>query len=264
MRILSSILLSAVIALGISGPVLADASGVAKGVDPEASALLDNQTRTLVVGGDIFLGDVIKTGPKGLVQILFADNTKLVIGPNSSLIIEDYLVRNDGSAGKLAINMLGGTFRFITGDSPKGAYEIITPSGTIGVRGTAFDAFVDELGIPHVLMFLGTTLLKSYGGDSEVLTGLCQMGEITDEAAEIVGNSSDFTGEDREELKRWFKYALNQSSLLREFWLGHALECTRKPPEDGGPVSILSDQGTGNGCPEGQYPDGEGGCGYPG
>ena len=48
-------------------------------------------------------------------------------------------------------------------------------SATIGVRGTAFDAFVDEMGIPHVLMFLGTTLLKSYGGDSEVLTGLCQM-----------------------------------------------------------------------------------------
>ena len=164
-------------------------------------------------------------------------------------------MRNDGSVSKLAINMLGGTFRFITGTSPKSAYQIDTPTGTIGVRGTAFDAFIDKLGIAHVLMFLGETLLKAFDGDTQALTGLCEMGEINDETAELVGNSSGFTGDDREALKNWFKYALNQSHLLHEFWLQHALECTRNPPVSGGPKSLLvppSEEWCGD-CGEGGY-----------
>ena len=60
------------------------------------------------VGSDIFIGDLVQTGPQGQVQILFADNTELVLGPSSSLTIEDYLIRNDGSAGKFAVDMLVG------------------------------------------------------------------------------------------------------------------------------------------------------------
>ena len=68
---------------------LADAAGSALGVDPAADATLNNENRTLVVGSDIFIGDLVKTGPKGQVQILFADNTELVVGPSSALTIED-------------------------------------------------------------------------------------------------------------------------------------------------------------------------------
>src|SRR5262245_22245424 len=93
---------------------LADGAGTAKGVAPSADALTDGQTRTLVVGSDIFIGDVINTGPKGDVQILFADNTHLVVGPHSSLKIEDYLLRNNGDPGKFTVDMLSGTFRFAT------------------------------------------------------------------------------------------------------------------------------------------------------
>src|SRR5690606_42119301 len=84
------------------------------------------------------IGDRVVTGPSGQVQILFSDRTELVVGPRSALLIEDYLLRNDGSAGKFAINALSGTFRFVTGGAPKDSYVIKTPTGTIGVRGTAF------------------------------------------------------------------------------------------------------------------------------
>ncbi len=98
---------------------------------------------TFVVGSDIFIGDQVVTGAKGQVQILFADNTHLVVGPNSALTIEDYLLRNNGSAGKFVVDMLAGSFRFATGESAKNRYRIDTPTGTIGVRGTGFDTFVD-------------------------------------------------------------------------------------------------------------------------
>ena len=90
-----------------------------KGVNPAADAQLEGATRTLIVGADIFIGDLVETGPKGQVQILFADNTKLVVGPQSSLKIDDYLMRNNGAAGKFAVDMLSGSFRFATGNGPK-------------------------------------------------------------------------------------------------------------------------------------------------
>ena len=89
--------LAAMIALCNPMLALADTpAGSAKGVNPAASADLDGATRTLTVGSDIFIGDDVITGPQGQVQILFADNTKLVVGPNSALKMQDYLLRNDG------------------------------------------------------------------------------------------------------------------------------------------------------------------------
>src|SRR5687768_10914002 len=105
MRQLLGLLTAAMIA-AMPGMALAAAAGSALGVDPAADAALNNETRTLVVGSDIFIGDLVQTGPRGQVQIMFADNTELVVGPSSALLIEDYLLRNDGSAGKLAVDML--------------------------------------------------------------------------------------------------------------------------------------------------------------
>ncbi|MBN9053790.1 MAG: FecR domain-containing protein, partial [Rhizobiales bacterium] len=125
--------------VGASPALAASGSGTALGVD-QSARLQDKQgAKTLVVGSDVFIGDRVVTDAKGLVQIRFSDRTKLVVGPRSSLVIEDYLLRDDGSGGKFAINALSGTFRFITGGAPKDRYQITTPTGTIGVRGTAFD-----------------------------------------------------------------------------------------------------------------------------
>ena len=88
------------------------------------------------------VGERIKTSRTGLVQIIFTDDTKLVIGPNSSLVIEAYLLRSENTVSKFAVKAFGGTFRFITGKSPKQAYSITTPTGTIGIRGTSLDIVV--------------------------------------------------------------------------------------------------------------------------
>jgi hypothetical protein len=43
---------------------------------------------------------------------------------------------------KLALTATRGTFRWISGKSPSSAYQIATPAGTLGVRGTAVDVSV--------------------------------------------------------------------------------------------------------------------------
>lgn len=127
------------IALILPTTVMAASTGTALGVNPDARLEGKVETKTLVVGTDVFIGDSVVTDARGLVQIRFSDRTELVVGPGSALVIEDYLLREDGSGGKFAINALAGTFRFVTGGAPKDRYAIRTPTGTVGVRGTAFD-----------------------------------------------------------------------------------------------------------------------------
>ena len=204
------------------------AGGKALGVDPDASATTDEVTRTLTVGSDLAIGDIVVTGESGLVQILFDDRTELVVGPRSRLIIEDYLLRADGSAGKFAINALAGTFRFSTGTAAKDRYLIRTPTGTIGVRGTEFDFNVDEEGT-EVLLFSGGLQLCNLKGVCIALDGSCQVGTFDLSEALLIGPTDNINGEAREDLRQSFRYAEAQGPLMRQFWVDNARECLNRP-----------------------------------
>lgn len=214
-------------ALGLNlGSAWADASGTAKGVDPAAAATRDRNTRTLIVGSDIFIGDKVTTGDKGQVQIRFSDQTELVVGPRSSLLIEDYLLRDNGSTGNMVVDMLAGSFRFVTGKAAKDRYLINTPTGTIGVRGTAFDTFVDRItGKVRVMLYHGSTELCDKADKCVVLSKACDLGEITDVDSLLLGNADDIKGDERQVLRGQFIYSESQSPLLREFRLEHAFRC---------------------------------------
>lgn len=220
------------------GPALA-ASGTALGVDPDAAARKAEETRRLSVGSDVSIGERVITGATGQVQIEFDDSTKLVVGPSSSLLIEDYLLRADGSAGKLALNALSGTFRFVTGGAPKDRYTIKTPTATIGVRGTAFELYVTKAWT-YILMQQGAvTGCNSSGGDCMVLEAKCEVGQISVGDAIVVGHANNVTGDDRQKLRQFFKYAVSQRPLLRKFHISGAERCMRAPAGGEGPGSLV-------------------------
>lgn len=223
--------------------VSADATGTAKGVNPDASAARSGDTQVLVVGADIFIGDVVKTGPSGQVQIKFSDNTELVVGPRSSLTIEDYLLREDGSAGRLAVNTLAGTFRFVTGNAPKDRYLITTPTGTIGVRGTAFDwSNVD--GGTVAMLYHGAIEVCTTGGACVLLEEVCDVAEYNSTEAQLLGHFDTISGDVREVFRGYFRYAVSQLPLLREFRINGAERCVNRPTGGAGAPS-LSDPGPG-------------------
>jgi hypothetical protein len=232
-------LLAFVFIVGSTGAALADPAGLAEGVDPAAEARAA-QTRTLVVGSDIFIGDRIVTGGAGQVQILFSDNTKLVVGPRSALLIEDYLLRENGSAGKLVLDALGGTYRFVTGRSPKDRYEINTPGGTISVRGTALEIWAGN-GIAYALVQQGIACAGNECSDN-----ICEVLKIDGSNSEVMGHADDFTGEERDQIKEWFKYAVDQSGVMGKYRLPNGLDCLRLDPPSGGAASVVG-QDTGDG-----------------
>lgn len=242
----------AIVLSAAAGAALA-ASGTAMGVDPSAEAQ-GKQTRTLVVGSDIFIGDRVVTGPQGQVQILFSDQTKLVVGPRSALLIEDYLLRENGSAGKFAINALSGSFRFVTGGAPKDRYVITTPTGTIGVRGTAFDLWVGGSAF-YQLLYHGSTINCPPGvplGDPRcvIATDTCDLVQVSSNLAELLGHADNVTGQARNQLRAWFLWAVSQNPLLRQFRIQNAERCVNRPAGGGGPPSLSTPPSGGNQPPQ--------------
>lgn len=233
-RLVSSIALFLLLA---AQPALA-ASGTALGVDPAARLEAKAGNKTLVVGTDVFIGDRVVTDAKGLVQIKFSDRTELVVGPRSALVIEDYLLREDGSGGKFAINALSGTFRFVTGGAPKDRYVITTPTGTIGVRGTAFDLNVHD---DHysLLLFHGAVVACNNASKCVTVDDFCDVGmaDLTD--AKLLGNTGDFVGAERTSMRGMFPWAVSESDLLSAFRVDRARECLNRSPNAGGPPDSL-------------------------
>jgi hypothetical protein len=133
----------------------AEQSGIAVAVIPATQAAGETGTRRLQTQAPVFRGDVIATGPSGEAQVRLLDQTKLVVGPNSRLEIDNFIYSGNGAAQQVSINAVRGAFRFITGHSQKTAYTIKTPTATIGVRGTEFDFNVDSAGGMEMALYSG-------------------------------------------------------------------------------------------------------------
>ena len=187
------------------------------------------------------MGDKIVTGASGQVQLVFTDQTHLVVGPNSSLVIESYLLRGDKLASKFAVNALSGTFRFITGKSDHSAYHIATPTGTIGIRGTAFDFNVGTT--TTVALFRGAVELCTLDPRQPhcvVLDHQCQAGEIQQQQSTIYGHWQAID----DGLRDKFHYILSQKPLLPDFHVDESRQCFRNVNPSPGGVSVPMTGGT--------------------
>ena len=122
--------------------VAAEQAGTAVAVTQSAVVKDQQGQHGLTAAGPVFSGDRVNTNGSGQAQLEFRDQTKLVVGPNSSVVIDDFVFSGKSTASSVSISAAKGTLRFITGASPKPAYLIKTPSATIGVRGTQIDLSV--------------------------------------------------------------------------------------------------------------------------
>ena len=76
------------------------------GVTPDAYAILGEQQVTVIRGIDLFEGKP-SSPTMAQVQIVFADETRMVVGPNSALLIERYLMRDPNTVSEFVANALG-------------------------------------------------------------------------------------------------------------------------------------------------------------
>ena len=114
----------------------------------------------------------VRTSSSGKGQFVFRDGTKLAVGPNSSLVLDQSIFADLNSFKKLTLNATRGTFRWISGKSSSTAYKINTPFGTLGVRGTVFDFYVSS-STAAVVLLEGSAVFCGNDGACERLTRGC-------------------------------------------------------------------------------------------
>ena len=126
-----------------AGQALADDSvvGFVKVAEGDASIIDAQVSAPAQAGMPLHLGSKIKTGSNGQLGATFKDNTVLSFGPDTEVVIDEYLFAPVDGALKLSVNMLKGTLHYISGVIAKlkpEAVSVKTPAGIIGVRGTRF------------------------------------------------------------------------------------------------------------------------------
>jgi len=122
-------------------PVAAGAQsiGSAAAVKPEAQG----GGAPLQAGSSLYANETVRTGGAGIAELQFNDNTKLSVGPSSTVRLDKFVYDpNNKGAGKVAINVTKGAYRFVTGSQDSKNYEIKTPYATLGVRGTVLEVVV--------------------------------------------------------------------------------------------------------------------------
>ena len=126
-------------------PVLANAApiGNAIAVTPAANTEGSRGTMALVRGGDIEPYDRVRTGPGGAATLRFHDRSTLNVGAGALVTIDEFVYSGAGRASSASLTMARGAFRWVSGQSPKDAYDLKTPLATIGIRGTDFRVFAD-------------------------------------------------------------------------------------------------------------------------
>ena len=98
------------------------------------------------VGTPVQQSDTVVTGADGAAGIVFTDNSRLSIGPNTVLGIDKYAFDSTTHAGQFDANLKKGTLAVVSGKMVKQSPEsmrVRTPSSIMGVRGTEFVVKVD-------------------------------------------------------------------------------------------------------------------------
>ena len=100
----------------------------------------DGAKATAKAGSPIYLGDVVETGPKGSVGMVFVDNSTFALADNGKMTIDELVYDPSSETGGSVFNIAAGVFTFVSGQIAKGGVEdmtITTPVATIGIRGTS-------------------------------------------------------------------------------------------------------------------------------
>ncbi|MDQ5911476.1 MAG: hypothetical protein QG599_3574 [Pseudomonadota bacterium] len=115
--------------------------GYVKTVEGEALVLAADKATPAKPGLPLQIGNMLKTGKQGSMGVTLKDNTVMSLGPDTELVVEDYLYSPSKGDLKLDASMNKGSLNYVSGVIAKLKPEAIslkTPAGNIGIRGTHF------------------------------------------------------------------------------------------------------------------------------
>jgi hypothetical protein len=117
--------------------VQAQVVGTAGAVNPAArSTAPGSGVRVIEIGSRVVHRERVQTSDQGSIQLVFVDKTSMSIGPNSDLVIDEFVYDPNAGTGRMAATLAKGALRFVGGNtSHTGGANIATPTTTLGIRG---------------------------------------------------------------------------------------------------------------------------------
>jgi hypothetical protein len=165
------------VALGAPASLAAETIGTVSSVHPDVTR---GGGGAIKAGDSVSQGEVIKSNASGSAKISFSDGTSMSVGSSAQVTLSHFVFADKKKTfEKASFDLAKGAFRFATGNSDKGAYEVKTPTSTLSVRGTEFTMNVTEK---------NTTVNVQSGTVVFCEGGKCQVVEAGESAGE---NSSD-------------------------------------------------------------------------
>ena len=140
-----------------------------------------------VEGTPVHMNDEILTGVGARVEVTFRDETKLTLGENARLTVDNYVYNPGSSTGVMLLNSTKGALRFATGrisEMTNKDIKVQTPVAAAAVRGTEFWAgivdyqygilLLSEHGKVNVSNSAGSVWLMSAGQGTDIQPSLKQ------------------------------------------------------------------------------------------
>lgn len=123
-------------------PAMAAEIGTTVVVVSNVMGTVKTVSRQLVINDNVEQDELIATAPDAATQIQFVDGTKVTLGPNAKVVLDKFVYDPSPGKGALVLSVSQGVLRFTTGNMAHENYKIVTPTGTLGVRGTDLNILV--------------------------------------------------------------------------------------------------------------------------
>ncbi len=147
MKYLSSLIAAVLVTCATLAAASDGSVGRVKTIKGSATIVRGQSSLPAVFNEKVFQGDTLRTGSDGSLGVMLKDDTSLSLGPNSEVVIDQFLFAPAEGKLSLVARMLRGTAVYLSGVIAKLSPQSVrfeTPHATIGVRGTRFLVQVGE------------------------------------------------------------------------------------------------------------------------
>ncbi|MDP2795396.1 MAG: FecR domain-containing protein [Sulfurisoma sp.] len=171
MRALSVTATSLLLALGLllAGAARAESAGQVTHISgPMFAVASDGSKRVLSIASQVSPGDTLVTSDKTYARVKFSDTGEVTIRPDTQVKIESYgFEQQQPQKDNAVVGLLKGAMRSISGLIGKrgnqDAYQLKTPTATIGIRGTIIFTELVPAGSPSGVPDLQTIVKFEQG-----------------------------------------------------------------------------------------------------
>lgn len=129
----------------------------------------DGSRHPASAGAPLPIGARIIIGPTGSLKVLLLDETVFTMGPNSDMVIDEYVYDPDTHEDRFLSRITKGIFRFVAGKASHrpDQWRVSVPSGQLGIRGTTFDVAANPDGSGEISVEEGEVVLTEYDSAKE-------------------------------------------------------------------------------------------------